>query len=41
MYSASDWMDEELYVYVIASQTVVQITSDDTFDFSPSWCWGW
>jgi Tol biopolymer transport system component len=33
--------ESDLYVDVLATGQLVQITTDDTYNESPAWCWGW
>lgn len=42
--SGPDWWggsSTELYVYSFPTFEWFQLTMDDTYDGSPSWCWGW
>jgi len=41
MFTSDGWMGSDLYVYTIQSAEIYQITTDDTFDESPCWSWGW
>ena len=37
----ADQDDSELYIYYWKVDGLYQVTDDDTYDNSPSWCWDW